>query len=280
MGSSSSSKSLADRLSFDDADFLLAPSSPSGLLTVITDEVPSASDSSKRGQFEAEHEMFQPSIRKLYKDGDSYDQIELHTNGTTSSGDCMDVTAGVSEGLPILPGYSDLKYITPQTLEALLAKSSKKIDLLIVDCRYPYEFNGGHFKSAVNLYTKELIQAQLINATISKSTKIVFHCEFSSQRAPKLCRFLRKQDRAAHVECYPELYYPELYVLHGGYKAYYEQCDTEHCQPKSYRPMLHKQYGAERAEYRRTTKMWGRHKSWHGEDHVRTHRSVRKMNFN
>ena len=40
-----------------------------------------------------------------------------------------------------------------------------------------------------------------------------------------MCRFLREQDRAAHSDCYPKLYYPEIYVLHGGYKAFYEEME-------------------------------------------------------
>ncbi len=36
-------------------------------------------------------------------------------------------------------------------------------------------------------------------------------------------RFLRNQDRDANKDCYPSLYYPEVYLLDNGYKAFYEQ---------------------------------------------------------
>jgi hypothetical protein len=55
----------------------------------------------------------------------------------------------------------------------------------------------------------------------SKRNVIIFHCEFSSERGPKMSRFLRKIDRANNKECYPSLDYPELYLLEGGYKAFY-----------------------------------------------------------
>lgn len=35
-------------------------------------------------------------------------------------------------------------------------------------------------------------------------------------------RFLRKFDRDSNKDCYPQLHYPELYLLEGGYKNFYE----------------------------------------------------------
>ena len=49
-------------------------------------------------------------------------------------------------------------------------------------------------------------------------------------------------------------------------KLFYEESGTEQCQPQSYRPMLHQHYHAQLKQYRKKTKMWGRHKSWHGKE--------------
>ena len=196
----------------------------------------------------------------------------LNTQVTPSSGVNVIGDFGVTHSLPTTPGYhSDVQYITPQTLESLLTDTNKQGDknVLIIDCRYPYEFNGGHIQGTVNIYTKETIHEELLSSSSrhrNERTIVIFHCEFSSERAPNMYRFLREQDRAAHADCYPQLHYPEMYVLHGGYKAFYEQCGTEQCQPKSYRPMLHQQYQLELKNCRRKTKMWGRYKSWHGAD--------------
>ena len=176
-------------------------------------------------------------------------------------------------GLPTIPGYhSDLTYIAPPTLKSLLDKSHQLDDtkLRIIDCRYPYEFNGGHIQGAINLYTKESIHEQLIQTSSlyhTGRTIIVVHCEFSSERGPKMCRFLREQDRAAHTDSYPQLYYPEMYVMHGGYKAFYEQCGEAMCEPQAYRPMLHDQYHSQLKQYRKETKRWGKYNSWHGDGH-------------
>ena len=60
-------------------------------------------------------------------------------------------------------------------------------------------------------------------STTNRRNIIIFHCEFSSERAPKMSRFLREIDRAANKECYPSLGFPELYTLEGGYKAFYSK---------------------------------------------------------
>jgi hypothetical protein len=130
--------------------------------------------------------------------------------------------------------HSDLNCITPATMTKLLdGEYDHLIDkLIIIDSRYPYEFEGGHIRNAQNIYTKERIietfltnKDQILSKSSSgshKRTVIIFHCEFSSERGPSLLRFLRNQDRAANRDSYPKLYYPELYLLEGGYKAFFE----------------------------------------------------------
>eukprot|EP00794_Sanderia_malayensis_P005545 gene5545-6230_t len=122
--------------------------------------------------------------------------------------------------LPVLEErqHRDLKSISPETLNAVLNdKYSGTVgQVVVVDCRYPYEYNGGHIKGAINIYTKEDIIEHFLKKPLAKSEKrniIIFHCEFSSKRAPSLSRFLRNKDRDIHTNCYPRLYYPELYYL-------------------------------------------------------------------
>ena len=64
----------------------------------------------------------------------------------------------------------------------------------------------------------------------------MFHCEFSSERGPKMSRFARQLDRDNHKDTYPALSFPEVYLLHKGYKVMYEQF-TSLCQPQTYQHM-------------------------------------------
>jgi M-phase inducer phosphatase 1 len=61
---------------------------------------------------------------------------------------------------------------------------------LIIDARYPYEYKGGHIHSAQNSFVEENIRESLftnpINPTNGKRVVLIFHCEFSSERGPRL----------------------------------------------------------------------------------------------
>jgi hypothetical protein len=59
---------------------------------------------------------------------------------------------------------------------------------IIVDCRFPYEFEGGHVLGAVNLWTEEQITATFTRHLSAKDPglALIFYCEFSSYRSPRL----------------------------------------------------------------------------------------------
>ncbi|ELT96646.1 hypothetical protein CAPTEDRAFT_167620 [Capitella teleta] len=167
--------------------------------------------------------------------------------------------------LPLCRGkHADMKSISPQTVSELLdgVYSDRIENFVIVDCRYPYEFNGGHIEGALNVYTREGIYDEFLkssthrcNASSDKRTVLIFHCEFSSERGPKMSRFLRENDREANHECYPSLHYPELYLLEGGYKAFFEQHQV-HCVPQTYKPMLHVDHCLDLKHFRAKSKSW------------------------
>ncbi|KAK6185703.1 hypothetical protein SNE40_007877 [Patella caerulea] len=160
--------------------------------------------------------------------------------------------------LPTVCGkHKDLKSITPQTLADLLSGQYNRFtsDFRIFDCRYPYEYKGGHIQGAENIYTKESIDNELQRTEKDRPSILIFHCEFSSQRAPRLLRYLRSQDRLLNSASYPSLYYPEVYILDGGYKAFYEQTEGL-CQPPAYTPMLHQDHGADLRHFRVKSKSW------------------------
>ncbi|XP_060604500.1 M-phase inducer phosphatase 1-like, partial [Ruditapes philippinarum] len=164
--------------------------------------------------------------------------------------------------LPTIAGkHSDLKSISPETMNDVLCGCyDDEIDhVTVIDCRYPYEFDGGHIKGAINLYTRAAIQEFLLrhsgSFTSSKKHVLVFHCEFSSERGPKMYRHLRSEDRAMNKDHYPRLNFPEVYVLEGGYKAFFYKFMTQ-CLPQTYKPMLHKDHAADLRHFRGKSKSW------------------------
>ena len=161
-----------------------------------------------------------------------------------------------SHSLPTVLGkHQDLKSITADTLAEILTGILVPImDYKIVDCRYPYEYNGGHIEGALNLHTQVQIQTLLEESTIGNSI-LIFHCEFSSERGPKRARFLRSLDRQMNAEYYPQLNFPEIYILDGGYKEFFNQYPNL-CIPEDYIPMLHAQYKDELKIHRSSAKSW------------------------
>lgn len=65
----------------------------------------------------------------------------------------------------------------------------------VIDCRFDYEYNGGHIEGAININSTARLEQELLGLlrpkpTVSgdnvKQTVLVFHCEFSAKRAPTL----------------------------------------------------------------------------------------------
>jgi hypothetical protein len=165
--------------------------------------------------------------------------------------------------LPVLKNckHRDLASISSETMADLLGgKYNEKIDkYFVLDARYPYEYEGGHIHCAENVYLKDKLIEKLFNEPIQtengKPVVLIFHCEFSSERGPKLMREIRERDRMLNKDNYPNLFYPEIYLLEGGYKAFYEQFD-DFCAPKSYMPMLHDNHRDDMKFFRRKSKSW------------------------
>ncbi|XP_013801400.2 M-phase inducer phosphatase 3 isoform X5 [Apteryx mantelli] len=96
--------------------------------------------------------------------------------------------------LPTVTGqHQDLRYITPETVAALLSGQFQSLidKFYILDCRYPYEYKGGHIKGAVNFHRQEdifefFLKKPLLPSVPQKRLILVFHCEFSSERGPKM----------------------------------------------------------------------------------------------
>ena len=196
-----------------------------------------------------------------------------------------------------------------QTIELMLKRGIKH-RMIIIDCRYFYEFEGGHITGAINISSPLVINHLMRNrkemlfnnrfldmllATnlreitfedieefssacsapqgqggrvlrqraktqsdfpVKDSSReaetemtdsefnmhitdvipiLVLHCEFSSQRGPNIFRHVRSVDRGGNP--YPFLTFPQMYVLKGGYEAFYKD-NLDRCTPNgAYVPM-------------------------------------------
>lgn len=109
-------------------------------------------------------------------------------------------------------------------------------DLIIIDCRFDYEFNGGHIKNAINISDKQELEDIFINDLKYRNDKkklIIFHCEFSIFRGPTMASHLRRSDRILNLSNYPHLSYPDILILDGGYKRFFETYKSS-CEPQNY----------------------------------------------
>jgi len=148
--------------------------------------------------------------------------------------------------------------------ELLSGKYSQAVESYeILDCRYPYEYSGGHIVGAQSWDTPQFVIDRINKVrdsvpAFSDSTRrkiMIFHCEFSAERGPTAQRLLREQDRCTNTERYPSLHYPELYLLEGGYKAFFEKF-PEFCVPRKYTKMVDHAFAHDLKEYRSRSKTW------------------------
>ena len=73
---------------------------------------------------------------------------------------------------------------------------------------------------------------------------------------------MRNHDRILNSDSYPALHYPEIYLLHGGYKDFFA-AHPDLCDPIAYRPMLDPEFGDAYRHFR------AKSKSWNGADPVK-----------
>ncbi|EMD66500.1 hypothetical protein COCSADRAFT_85248 [Bipolaris sorokiniana ND90Pr] len=112
---------------------------------------------------------------------------------------------------------------------------------VVIDCRFEYEYNGGHIEGALNFCDKEKLAERLFQAPSSENTLLVLHCEYSAHRAPLMAKFVRSQDRKENAHQYPFLSFPEVYILDGGYSSFFHAHATR-CYPQNYLRMDAKEH--------------------------------------
>ncbi|KAF3941492.1 hypothetical protein ABW19_dt0200027 [Dactylella cylindrospora] len=182
------------------------------------------------------------------------------------------VAARESQILPCFSNNKDtLKRISRDTMvDVLDGKYSGKYDQMkVIDCRFEYEFKGGHIAGAININTLEDVDKVLFSMgsetkVETKKTLLILHCEYSAHRAPRIANHLRARDRQLNMHRYPELHYPEIYILDGGYSGFFTD-HKDRCEPQCYVEMDDSRHKVlcerELGKFRRNTK-FGRAQSY------------------
>lgn len=99
-----------------------------------------------------------------------------------------------TEEATILPSFSskddNLRRIDHSTLCDVLDGKYKNAyeDLTIVDCRFDFEFQGGHIDGAINISDIHALEKHFLKnkEVTDKKDLVIFHCEFSAHRAPRM----------------------------------------------------------------------------------------------
>eukprot|EP01105_Mastigella_eilhardi_P008234 TRINITY_DN200_c0_g2_i1.p2 TRINITY_DN200_c0_g2~~TRINITY_DN200_c0_g2_i1.p2 ORF type:complete len:494 (-),score=140.66 TRINITY_DN200_c0_g2_i1:3303-4784(-) len=154
--------------------------------------------------------------------------------------------------LPTVVGSQHMKCISPETLAALIRGDfrDKFSAYYIVDCRFPFEYHGGHIKGAINvtddeyMSTEQKLRRLFFENPHHDNVAIIFHCEFSQKRGPAALSKLRTLDREINKSHYPHIFYNDVYLLEGGYHDFFPMY-KDHCDPPVYVTMLDKNHAKE-----------------------------------
>ena len=99
----------------------------------------------------------------------------------------MDIDDSPELQLPhFVPEQDTIPRISKQTMiEVLDGKYAQCFDRsLVIDCRFEYEYTGGHIEGAINFNNKEELASKLFQEASLEKTLLIFHCEYSAHRAP------------------------------------------------------------------------------------------------
>lgn len=145
--------------------------------------------------------------------------------------------------IPTLQIESTIPRISAETLAQIINQEYDSFfsNVFIFDCRFFYEYDGGHIISSTNLVERrqlEAIYSRLVllqqkekklhdmnasNLEVEKSVCIIFHCEFSTVRGPAWASLLRNIDRFRNNRNYPKLDFENVFILDKGYQYFFEQ---------------------------------------------------------
>ena len=113
----------------------------------------------------------------------------------------------------------DFSHICCKKASELISNEKLNEVCFIIDCRSVHEYNYGHIKRSINIFTQKQL-FEFFNEYENKCMMLIFYCEYGFKESPKYARMFReyetkKQGENKHAR-------NELFVIEGGY-AYFSK---------------------------------------------------------
>ncbi|QIW98906.1 hypothetical protein AMS68_004424 [Peltaster fructicola] len=127
-----------------------------------------------------------------------------------------------------------LPRITQDTMVDILEQkhAHQYSNVLVIDCRFEYEYKGATSRTPSTSTTSSFSRTSFCppsSAGHSCGVPLRILCAPSTLTA----KFIRNHDRKVNATNYPNLTYPEMYILDGGYSRFFAECRSK-CQPPAY----------------------------------------------
>lgn len=171
-------------------------------------------------------------------------------------------------GVPLISAETVAHYLEVYTCTRAIASHSDKpllghkhktngdvsTEYLIVDCRWPYEFQAGHIKGAINIYKQKGLLEYFFSESskIHHDTHIIFHCEYSKMRSLAMYKVFTSHD--FNNTCSSRRLgrsYSHVFVMDGGYNLFFQLFPSS-CEPREYISEFHNAFAEEREIYAST----------------------------
>lgn len=147
------------------------------------------------------------------------------------------LTSDFRMALPLVPNlkHDGINTVSCSTVKDILNGEfvTQFRHVFILDCRFDYEFEGGHIRTAIHANDPQVLVDRFFKHRVEGPTCFIFHCEFSSKRGPSQLKLMRELDRKANQDAYPHLFYPELYLMENGYCEFFSKF-PQLCHPQDY----------------------------------------------
>ena len=178
------------------------------------------------------------SIHRVHSDS----VLELSRDRSLGSPEVLESYSLLTVERPQVP-HRAFRSIDANTLGSLLESMPEEQftkRFVLIDCRYPYEFEGGHIWYSVNVWQPSSIIELFYPEDQQKFEEMneripIFYCEYSQKRGPNMALELRKHDRNRNASKYPFVDYKEIYLLDRGYRHFFKERQlTKFCSPPTY----------------------------------------------